>query len=348
MKSTTLYTLIVLLTISTISVFALYFIANVSNIKYNSFYRTFPHRTLANERKLDVKYNSYYIAGADKESIYLGNIISPLHLLKINTSLTDTQYVKIHVPDVNQHNFRAIKVKVDSPFIYLTDSTVPAILKGKITDWTVNTLKYDSVFFNQIVPISPSSMAISTIRLGKNALEKYESASSHIIYKDNPLKEQISGIFSTDGILLSNTRKNQLVYVYYYRNQFIVMDSSLNLIYEGKTIDTIRIAKIKIDTIRSENSITMASPPLMVNKQSSISENSLFIRSALISKNEDVAAFSKNSVIDVYDLTSGAYKLSFYLANFKEFKIRDFLVYDKSLIVLFDHYLVTYELNGIN
>ena len=51
------------------------------------------------------------------------------------------------------------------------------------------------------------------------------------------------------------------------------------------------------------------------------------------------------SMIDVYAVADGKYQFSFYLPDFRGFKVRDFKVYGQSLYALYDHYLYKYQLN---
>jgi hypothetical protein len=123
------------------------------------------------------------------------------------------------------------------------------------------------------------------------------------------------------------------------------MDTNLNLQYRGKTIDTVSKAKIKVARVSSDNSLTMAAPPLTVNANSCVSHNWLFVHSNLQAKNENAEMFNAASVIDVYNLNNGVYKCSFYIPDYGNKKIRDFWVSGNNLFALNDHYLTTYSLN---
>ncbi|MDO5968179.1 hypothetical protein Q4Q35_00010, partial [Flavivirga aquimarina] len=56
-----------------------------------------------------------------------------------------------------------------------------------------------------------------------------------------------------DGTLQYNQQRQELVYTYRYRNQYIVANDSLQLQRLGKTIDTISQAQIQVGTIASKN-----------------------------------------------------------------------------------------------
>ncbi|MCG1037959.1 hypothetical protein KI686_16295, partial [Polaribacter sp. DS7-9] len=67
------------------------------------------------------------------------------------------------------------------------------------------------------------------------------------------LEKQIDGLFCTDGMLHYNRKRHQLIYLYYYRNQYILMDTLLNIVHKGNTIDTNRVAKINPVKIQSQS-----------------------------------------------------------------------------------------------
>jgi hypothetical protein len=122
---------------------------------------------------------------------------------------------------------------------------------------------------------------------------------------------------------------NSLVYLYYYRNEFICADTNLNLKYRGKTIDTNTVAKIKIAKLNSRNQLTLAEPPLLVNKSACVWKNYLFVQSHLIADNENKEIFRHASVMDVYSQN----------------KVKSFKVADNHLVAIFGRYYLSYQLS---
>ncbi len=73
------------------------------------------HRSpTVDERYTDIKYNSYYVAGLVDSCIYLGNVVAPLHVLKVNIITLDTQYVRLQIPTKAILGSSAI-IRIDSP-----------------------------------------------------------------------------------------------------------------------------------------------------------------------------------------------------------------------------------------
>lgn len=317
--------------------------------KYNSFVRLFPPHFATESIALDLKYNSYYFSGATENHIYLANSTASLHLLKLSTSLTDTQHITLSIRNHDLKNLRFRKNVVDSPYFYLMDGTTPALFGGKIGHWTANRLTYDSAFFVDAVPISNSSFALRSAHITRSKTKEDILGKESLFDKNfkaipGLLEKQIDGIFCTSGMLHYNKTLDKLIYLYYYRNQYLVMDSSLNLLYKGNTIDTISKVKIKVGEFHSGANRTLSAPPFYVNKNSCVYDRWLFVHSALFSKNELKKTFNKASVIDVYDLVDGTYRISFYLFDYQDrYKVRDILVTKNKIFALFDHYILAYD-----
>jgi hypothetical protein len=329
---------------SLLVIVVLYLVSDRLNHQHSAFTRLFPPHPVLFDRAIDVQYNSYYIAGATPMHFYLASFTAPLHLLSLNTVSADTQHVRITMKDDLQR-FRSIRVKVDSPFFYITDGVRPALLKGHVGPWHASRYMYDSAYFTEAVPLGPASFVIRSVsRIKGNFLSKQTNTYPHLRPDTTLLVKQVDGLFCTDGMMHFNRDLNMLVYLYHYRNQFICMDTSLNLRYRGNTIDTVSRAQIKVASIRSDHSVTLAAPPLMVNKKSATSGNYLFVNSALQAKNETAESFNNASVIDVYDLRDGLYRFSFYLFDFNKEKPREFRVAGDRLVALYNHYAVVYRL----
>lgn len=314
--------------------------------KPGNFLRILPPHPAIQRNDMDVKYDSYYIAGVANGSVYLGNYLAPLHLLVVNESLTDSQHVKISIPNVDKEKFWSVKVKVDSPFFFLADGARPIVYKGLVSSWQGSRVPFDSAYFIDYEPIGSSSFAIRSLSSKSNEYElgKEIAGTSDVWLDTSILEKQIDGKFCVDGMMDYDRKSSRLVYTYYYRNQFIVMDSSLKVTYRGHTIDTSRYAKISIATLESDGSQTMSAPPRFVNLKARVNGKWLFVNSNLMARNESRAEFDKVSVIDVYDLKEGEYRFSFYLSHYTHARVSDFDVYGGKLYALFDRFIVAFDL----
>ncbi len=154
------------------------------------------------------------------------------------------------------------------------------------------------------------------------------------------LEKQIDGKFCTDGKLLFNRMLSGVIYVYYYRNQWMFVDTTLTLIKRYPTIDTVSHARISVSPIKSEHSESLSSPARITNQFMTTSDSMLLIQSLLKADNENSTIVKNYSAVDVYHLPDGKYIGSFYIPYSKGDALREFYLMGKILIVRYRKLLV--------
>ncbi|MDN5217338.1 hypothetical protein QQ020_35015 [Fulvivirgaceae bacterium BMA12] len=316
-------------------------------IRQYDFIRFYPPQPITLLSSIDIQYNSYYIAGGTANHLFLGNFTAPLHLLVTNKTLTDTQHVQLKIKELEKYKLRSLMVTVDSPYFYCTDGAAPAIFKGTIDKFEANKLKDDKAYFETFIPLSQSSFALTMISSAskENILARQTTYPPYLQQFNTILEKQVDGIFCTEGMLHYSRELAGLVYLYHYRNQYIYMDSSLNVKYKSNTIDPISQAQIKVGEIKSSNSVRITGTPLTVNRQSCVTGRWLFIDANLLAKNDPPDILDHSSVIDLYDLKEGTYQFSFHLPEQQGAKIGKFRVFGDKLFALYDRFLFMYQIN---
>ena len=312
--------------------------------KENSFIRRFGQHPIGDEKAVDLEVNSYYFAGMNDGQIYLGNSTAPLLITQIDTALTNKKAVKIELDNVD-HSFRYIQLQVKPPHFYFYDGTVPVIYRGHLGDTTAHTVSINDCYFSQLQVIdsvnfafrAQSSQTKSWV-LGTLNLE----AAPNIRLAQSLLEKQVDGIFDTDGQLLYDDASRELVYIYYYRNQFLIMDQELNLLQELNTIDTASRAKVQVRTL-SDGRHKMDAPRLQVNKASMVHRQVLFNVSNLMGRFESRELWNRTSVIDLYRTNQQEYLGSFYVHDRGKDKLSGMLATDKYLFVLRGSEIVRYR-----
>ena len=348
MKQKKIYITLLIGTICSIGIVTLLFAFSEDMIhrQKDVFIRRYPHHPANQKHALDLGYNSYYIAGVENGKIYLGNHTAPLHMVVLDSTLKDTQHIKIRL-DQMDFPFKTLQVKVDPPNFYMMDGTVPAVFKGKTSDWKASLAMNGKAYFSWAEPIDTNTLIIRarSAATGENELGMVtlEDSTKAKLFPDL-LQKQIDGVFCTDGMLLFEKESRKMVYVYYYRNQFVVVDTDLRQEFIGKTIDTISKAQIDVGTINSKNANTLASRSLLVNRQSSVYKNYLFVNSNMLGKYESEKMLDQARIIDVYDLKKNTYEFSFYLYDYLQNKMGSFQVHGNLLIAIADQYIVTHTL----
>lgn len=312
----------------------------------NAFVRRYPHHPITKKYDLSLKYNSYYLAGYENEKLYLGNTTAPLHLLEINLKTKDTQHIRIQL-DKTDLPFRAAVVKIHPPYFFVMDGTVPCIFRGKIGSWKANLWMKDKAHFSNALPIDSNTIFIRTTssKTMQTVLGLIEKKGEFILNLDsNLLEPQIDGVFSVDGMPIISESKNYLGYVYFYRNQYLIMNSNLELLSRKETIDTVRIAQIKLSDVNKQGEVKMKTPPLLVNKTAALYKHWMLINSSRLGKNEDKKMLSQASIIDVYNWKEQTYEFSFYLYGIGKHKAREFNIYEEYLVALIENELSVYHL----
>jgi hypothetical protein len=312
-----------------------------------SFNRKFLPNPLVQKAVMDIEFNSFYVAGQTEDTIYLGNSTAPFHLLIANRALSDSQHVILNVKIDSILSVGNFKLVVDPPYFFLAHGVMPKQLRGKVGEWKAEDLLGKNVsYFTESLPLGPSSFALRSYSKSRKGYELGKSTlTKPFQFNYDLLQKQIDGLFCLDGQLLYNKHLDQLVYLHYYRNEFIVADSNLNLRYRGHTIDTFSRARIKIAKIGDGSESMLSAPPMQINKVSCVSEKYLLVQSNLLANNENLENFMSGSVIDIYDLTNGEYSGSFYIPHYKGERLSDFELMNNQLTVIFGRYLVSYELN---
>lgn len=333
--------------VSTIGI--LYAMSPLSKPIYRgNFMRYFPMATYIRQMEaLDIEYNSFYFAGSKNGTIYLGNSTAPFHLLKVSTLLKDTSHVRLGISGLDSvKNPTEFRLAVDSPNFFLMHGSMPNIFMGTLENPIAKeTPKHQSEYFSDAIPINKNSFIFKSYSLASKGYEIGKSnEKGEFKFYDSILQKQIDGVFCVDGQMLFNGKDKILVYLYYYRNEFIVSDSNLNIKYRGHTIDSFSRARVKVKQINHSNESMLAAPPAQINVRAAVYKKYLLVQSNILSLNENLERFINGFVVDIYDLSSGKYLHSINIEYYKKQHPSSFIVQDDSLYVLFGQYLVKYAL----
>lgn len=333
--------LLLLLLFNIIILYVLYSMADLPNKNPNGFNRIFKENALQRFNEKSLKFNSFYIAGLTRHTIFLGNTVASQLLLNVKLDHLNETWDTIE--DITKFRLSSALIQIDSPRIWITDPARYGIFIGNTNNFKLNRFRADSTFFSEAVILGVHSCVLRTFCL-KNTLYTLlkERQVGPTLFASDPdiLRPQIDGMYSLDGHLEYDSVNARLIYTYFYRNQYLCLDTNLALIYTGKLIDTNQWAKIHTARTLSDHSIVLSTPPLLVNSASSIWDNHLFIVSRLVADNENRDQFDRSVVVDVYDLQTGLYCFSFHVPKQKGEKLKSFKVSAGRLALVFEHRLL--------
>jgi hypothetical protein len=299
--------------------------------KYNnSFTRVFPPHFINEEAVLRLQPGRFSLAGVDDNHIFLRDRSQRSGVIIINPELTDTTFIPVKINS---------EILVDNPYFFLYDGSNPSIQRGSIKDWTLDSSFNKIPGFTLMQPVSKNTAVLRTV--DSRQLKSIFVRSDQPNTSKDLLTKQVDGILCTDGYLQFSKEYNRLIYTYRYRNQLLFIDTLLNILFTGKTIDTTSVAKISVAEVNGE--IKMSRPPLVVNKSTCVSGRYLFVNSNLTAKNESSERSRTNSAIDIYDVLDGHYVSSFYIENQNGARMQSFLVTKNKIIALFPDRIIQYK-----
>ena len=343
------YLFSILITITSSLLVILLFLSSEYIIKKeNPFIRRYLPHGVVEDQTIDLQVNSFYFSGHHNDTIYLGNYTAPLRYIAIDENLQrqdfQIQIDSIHLP------YSQLKFKTLYPDFYLADGTIAIVFKGKLDNQhkqqPTRLYSYQEAYFTDFIPVDSTTIVFKgqSSKNFQNVLGLIDQKSTtKVKLTPDLLQSDSDGVFDTDGIIGYSKEQQQLIYTYYYKNQFIQTDKELNLLNKQSTIDTTKttlITSAKLST--GENKIT--TPVRAINSKVIAHRNLLFIISNSMGQNESKQMWKQASIVDVYDFTSNSYIGSFYINHLGEDKLSDFIVTNHYLYGLFDKQLVRYQL----
>lgn len=339
-------TLLTLFVASNALVLSLYLSAQ-KEIEHYEFKRNFITSGIEKKFQWVLDGPKHYIAGLHSGYLYVADIFQPEKLFYVKWEDNSQSIQTIHLPVT----FKDSHITTDSGRVYIADLNSFDIYEFPLNatnSVTSGIQVFDSTFFVEAVPLRGKVFAIRTLNQSKEyVLALKTAAHATPVYSPGILEKQIDGLFCTDGMLHYNQARKRLVYVYYYRNEFICLDTALHVVYRGNTIDGVERVQIHVAEIESSQTMALASPPRIVNKKSHSSGDWLFIHSTIRATNESRSTFEQNYVVDVYGLRDGHYSGSFYIPRINGEKLRDFKVYGDLLVTIHGRIITTFDLHFV-
>ncbi len=340
--------LAILAVLGTATITTLYVTSENKLHEENPFIRRFIQGAAPKTAETQLHNNTLYFAGYSQDKIYIGDYMAPLHVFEYDITFKTKKHFKITL-DFYNHPFRRVQLRIAGAYFFLVDGTVPVVYRGKIGQWKATTVKSNDVpYFSMIEAIDSMTIAFRS---------RHKLSAAHVLghlnfrkpvkitYHPELLQKQIDGYFDSDGMMHFDQESKKMIYTYYYRNQFIVTDDDLHLLYRGKTIDTTSRANIKIAYIEDLKQQKLVSSSGPVNNLSTYNRNLLLINSKLRGRFETVEMWKRAAIVDVYNTRDNTYLSSIYIYNIQKDRLRDMLLINQQLFVIVGQTLQRYSLS---
>lgn len=281
------------------------------------------------------------ISGSTSNRIFF-KTKNPSKVYSLTKNLQQGKYEILNIPN-NAAISSLFTCIVDSPYTYIAAGNARIIIKAKSGDSSTIYKLPESVFL-QTVLLSNNLVAMRMFK-GLNPIFAKRNLSTGELTKGEDIfnNKNDAGIGS-DGELRYDKTSNLLIYVEYYNNQAVFMDSNMNIVKKIKTIDINIQNLLKTDEIGSKGILTNTSPKRMINRSSSVVGGYLFICSRLKADNETNDQFRNNTVVDMYNIKSGLRENSFYIPEYKREKSYSFKIIDDLIFALYKNHIVAYKL----
>lgn len=239
--------------------------------------------------------------------------------------------------------------RFDVPWIYFCAYNIPAIIRCNIYTRQVDVYYKSGTAFTNFCPVSANKFLFRQL----DFKTKDQIFSLRDIRYSSPVTEKTLYTPYGDGGLVAggnlHYQKDAGIfnYTFIFGNKIILFDTSLNIVKTLHTIDTFALPLMRVGLI-GKNTYSNLGPSKRINHLTCISSKFLFVNSLVKADNEEEQSFSKNAVIDVYDLTTLIYKGSFYIHRPDHKYISNMLVVDRLFIAIYKDEAIVRSLEFLN
>jgi len=340
MKKSTFYTLFGIVCICSLALILLVRFSHLPNEHTNGFARRWLEpKEFKFLNELQISNSIQDIVGTTNDHLFFSTL-NPQWLFMLDEKLQNQDTIFFPIK-LFEKLLSAYTFFVDSPNVYLHANNIPALFIGSLVDTKkFSGLKLKTSLFTKSVQISPKYMVLRGFDSSgtRQTFQKINSMTGKIESQQVIVPQPKNDLgFSTDGWLKYDPFTKRILFVEFYQNSFFCLDSNLNLIYQGKTIDTTNTnsVSIKPNVIGNKEYLMPSSSRTLINKITFVNNGYLFINSGLIADNESPKLFRQNAIIDVYRIQNGTYVGSFYLPYRHENKIMSIVYQSDKLFVLY-------------
>lgn len=327
-------------------------ITTMPNENNNGFVRKWAsEETIKPIKSIHLQEDLSIIAGVSDNSIFIAGK-SPTGILILNkvTNKKDTLAINLKYP---QDKIVPFYIKIDTPKLFLHLNNLETIIDGNFPNSKFRATQSNSGVFMKSVQISDTLALIKT----PDTTFKFQDLKIVNLNTGQTIRStilrNIKGLnlgIANDGMILYDSQFHSIIYVEYFRNRIICLDTNLLIKYESQTIDTISSTSLNLAKEVKDDSTNKYVPSAarkLVNDASIIEQGKLFIISALRADNQDIINFNSNLNIDVYNTNNGEYIHSFQISKHKGKSVNSFIVKADTLYALFEKEINIYSLKSL-
>lgn len=311
-----------------------------------SFNRIVPPHSLLYQTDIQLPGKNYYFAGSTAAGFFMAVKSKPNELICIERGLKNIRTLFLVYPGKTALFSPELAVTPDST-VFVSDGTLPGVWTTRLPDSILTFNKASIPYFRKAVPTGG----------GNVLLQQFDTVTKKIIFNSYLLTtgKILAGgyapeamgdpVFSVDGSMAIDPETGKMVYLYFYRNRFDVLDHNYQLLFKGKTIDTISHPSLVVSSFGSRR--ILSTPTVIVNKACCIDGDRLYIMAGSVAKNDPPGIMKDAAVIDVYKLSTGAYLQSLYAYDFRDQKLSAFSVKGDTLTGIFGAWVARFTIQRV-
>lgn len=294
----------------------------------------------------------YFIGISDNEKkLFLKDYEHLSSVYSIDPLLSDLQKIDLSLPKdtIGNHEFSTVGVSESKKYISNNQTGSLRIFNqdNKKMDYRIPSISWidqTNLYHNYVFSRTLSLNGTAFIR----KLEKYNFLSNKL-ERSFTVEKLKDGVYCTDGILKMDSKNAKLFYMFFYRGEFLCLDTNMTILYRAKTIDTIKVRPIQVKKIKekkSGSSWRKNNPILAVNRTYTIFDNSIYILSAVDADNENAQNVRNNQIVDIYNIKNGDYIYSFYIPNYRNDKVQDIKIKNNNIYGIYKRKIVRFKISS--
>jgi|GEM_PF-6727499 len=273
---------------------------------------------------------------------------SPGHILITDTNLNIIQErVLSSFPDSSLKRVIICRDKEDNTYLVRSKSRQVIIFNSSIN--IKDTLPLSKDLFTRVVMLDHGAYVLRGFDITVSKHDQiFIKGRLHdgIVGREKNISEKIGDAgLTTDGILLYDRQTHRVIYTYFFKGAFLIMDTSLNLISRSPTIKPSEHHEMEAGKFSAgaNNQYTYLKPPKMINFQSCTYNGGLYINSWVPGAGESADVFRHFTILDRYDQADGSYTGSVYLPLYQGQQMKKFVVTPTSIVAIYDNTVVIYK-----
>ena len=310
------------------------------------FNRIVPPHSLVYQHDVQLPCKNYYFAGKTAGGFFLALKSKPNELICISRDLNALRTQSLVFPAKTGLFSPELSITPDST-VFVSDGSLPGIWSIRLPDSLLAFNAAAGIHFQKAFPCDMDKILLQQFDTltKKIVFNPYQLSSGQRLETGYAPEAMGDPVFSVDGTIAIDPSLRKMVFLYFYRNRFDVLNNNGQLLFKGHTIDTVSHPNLQVSSFGTR--AILSSPPVIVNKAFAIDQDRLYIMAGGLAKNDLPGIMRDAAVIDVYRLSTGVYLQSLYAYDFRDQKLSAFIVRGDTLTGIFGNWLAQFSIQRV-